>query len=267
MTPEQIQEQMDEGKSLAEIGRHFGVHHETINRIIKRNNLEWYIAFDEVEEVPPNFWYYDEQFKLFKSEYGYESKEDCMRDAIGEFIRQYEPDEITIELLKHHRHIETYSYEVFGSLPEMYKYYGIDKTAVEYAMSRRRSATAALGHEFQRLVKEVYDEIPLSRFKTSGYGDSVPDFISGNTWIDAKLSRSTALNRGCDTIDKYRKHTDYLVIIYALHDTDHSDDRAKFVHINELRPLVTPKIQRKIDAFIRKATEVRFGESNRLSDV
>ena len=259
MTPEQIQSQMDEGKSLAEIGRHFGVHHETINRIIKRHNLEWYVAFDEVAEVEPRMWFYDDQFKVSKSEYGYESKEDCMRDAIGEFIRQYDADEITIELLKENRHIELYSYKVFGSLPQMYKYYGIDKTAVEYAMSRRRSATAALGHEFQRLLKEVYDEIPLSRFPTSGYGDSVPDFISGNTWIDAKLSKSTALNRGCETIDKYRKHTDHLVIIYALHDTERSDDRATFVHINELRPLASTVLKRKIDAFIRKATEVRFG--------
>lgn len=259
MTPELIQSFMDAGKTVSEISRYFGVHHETINRVIKRHNLEWYESFDEEIEEEPKLWFYDDQFKLYKSEYGYENKEDCMRDAIGEFIRQYYPDEITIELLKDYRHIERYSYEVFGSLPEMYKYYGIDKTAVEYAMSKRRSTTAALGHEFQRLLKEVYDEIPLSRFPTSGYGESIPDFISGNTWIDAKLSRSTALNRGCETIEKYRKHTEYLVIVYALHDTDKSDDRANFVHISELKPLISAELQRKLDAFIRRATEVRFG--------
>ena len=264
MTTEQIQSQMDAGKSLSEIGRHFGVHHETINRIIKRYDLEWYKAFDEEIVVEPKLWFYDDQFKIFKSEYGYENKEDCMRDAIGEFIRQYDLDEITIELLKTHRHIETYSYEVFGSLPEMYKYYGIDKTAVEYAMSKRRSSTASLGHEFQALVKEIYDEITLARSEQTRIEDCIPDFISGFTWLDAKLSKSTATTA---TVQKYRKHTDWLIIVYALDDGSKSIDGAIYKHVSEYYPLITADLQRKIDAFIRKATEVRFGESNRLSNV
>lgn len=85
---------------------------------------------------------------------------------------------------------------------------------------------------------------------------------AGNTWIDAKLSRSTALSYGCETIEKYRKHTDWLVIVYAIHDTEADDDRATFVHITEYKPYVSDELQRKIDAFIRRASEVKFGESN-----
>ena len=264
MTPEQIQSQMDAGKSLSEIARHFEVHHETINRIIKRHNLEWYEAFDEKIAAAPKLWFYDDQFKIFKSEYGYENKEDCMRDAIGEFIRQYDLDEITIELLKRNRHIETYSYEVFGSLLEMYRFYGIDKTAVEYAMSSRRNATAALGHEFQALVKEIYDEITLARSEQTRIEDCIPDFISGFTWLDAKLSKSTAKTA---TIQKYRKYTDWLIIIYAIDDRSKPIDGAIYKHVSEYYQYISDELQRKIDAFIRKATEVKFGENNRLPNV
>lgn len=266
MTPELIQSFMDAGKTLSEISRYFDVHHQIISRIIKRHNLEWYEAFDEEAEEGSKLWFYDDQFKLFKSEYGYENKEDCMRDAIGEFVHQYDPDEITIELLKSYRHIEQYSYKIFGSLPEMYKYFGIDKTAVEYSMNKRTRACASWGHLFEELVAEVFSELNYRYERRRRINDCVPDFIVGDSWYDAKLSRNTAFNSSCQTIEKYRKHTDYLTIIYALHDTEKDDERATFVHITEIKPLVSPHLQRKIDAFIRKASEVRFGESNRLSD-
>jgi len=255
---EQIQSFLDAGYSSNRIAKYYGVDHTKIDRIIRRYSLEKYEAFDEnTKKIAA--WDYDEDFKLYKTEDGCMSKEECMVDAIAEFIRQHDIDDITIELLKEYRHIETYSYKVFGSLPKMYEYFGIDKTAVEYSMNKRARSLAALGHEFQRLVKEIYDEIPLSRHSTRGYGDSVPDFISGNTWLDAKLSKSTVFNRGCNTLEKYRKHTDYLVIIYALDDTTATDDRATFVHITEYYPYISVELQRKIDAFIHKASEVKFG--------
>ena len=150
----------------------------------------------------------------------------------------------------------------------LYKTYGLHPLMLNGGLGMvRNKALMKLGRIFESLVGEVLAELFTEVQPHPHIDNCIPDFVVGETWYDAKLSRSTVFSPGCETIDKYRKHTDYLVIIYALHDTDSSDDRAKFVHINELRPLVTPRIQRKIDAFIRKATEVRFGESNRLSDV
>ncbi len=264
MTLEQIQAFLDAGYSANRIAKYFGVDHKRIDRLIKYNGLEKYIAFDEIEKYKPSFWMYDENFKIGKSEYGYADRLDCIRDAIGEFLRLYDPDEITIPLLEKHRHIRHYSYELFGSLPAMYKYYGIDKTAVEYSMNKKARSCATHGHIFQKLVKKVFDELCTSYLYEQKVDGCRPDFISEGYWYDAKLSRSTAFNKSCETIDKYSKHTDYLTIIYAIDDTNADDDRANFVHITEYYPYISEGLRRKIDAFIRKASEVKFGESNRL---
>src|SRR5690606_26093825 len=121
-----------------------------------------------------------------------------------------------------------------------------------------------LGLEFQALVKEVYDEITLARTEQTRIEDCIPDFISGFTWLDAKLSKSTAT---VDNIRKYRKHTDWLIIVYAIDDGAKPIDGAIYAQVSEYYPLNTGELKRRIDAFIRKAMEVRFGESNRISDV
>lgn len=122
--------------------------------------------------------------------------------------------------------------------------------------SEDRKAIQQLGHDFQALVSEVYDEITLARSEQTHIQDSIPDFISGDTWLDAKLSKSTA---SATTIRKYRKHTDWLIIVYALEDGSKPLDGAIYKHISEYYPLISVELQRKIDAFIRRATEVRWG--------
>lgn len=120
-----------------------------------------------------------------------------------------------------------------------------------------------LGLEFQALVKDVYDEITLARTDQTRIEDCIPDFISGFTWLDAKLSKSTAT---VANIRKYRKHTDWLIIVYAIDDGAKPIDGAIYTHVSEYYPLISDELKRKIDAFIRKATEVRFGVINRNTD-
>lgn len=266
MPLDEIQSLMDAGMTVSQIARHYGTHHNKISRLIERHNLEWYVAFDEAPINSKEYWYYDDRFKLYKANYGYENKKDCIVDAIGEFLCQYDPDEITIHLLEEFRHIRHYAYEVFGTLPKMYEYYGIDKSSVEYSMNKKARACANWGHKFDSLVKEVFDELSYDYECHKKFGDSIPDYVVGDCWYDAKLSRSTSFSWSCTTLDKYAKHTDHLTIIYALHDTEADDDRATFVSITEYKPFVSAELQRKIDDFIRKASEVKFGASNRLSD-
>lgn len=156
----------------------------------------------------------------------------------------------------------------FPSRLALYKTYGLHPLMLnggkDFARIRK---LMQLGRDFENIVGEVLSEIYSDIRVKPKFGTSIPDYVVDETWYDAKLARSTTLAPGCRTIPKYRKHTDNLTIIYALHDTERKDSRANFVHISEYYPLITDELQRKIDAFIRKATEVRFGESNRLSDV
>lgn len=261
ISAEQIQSLLDVGNSVTQVASILNVHHEVIRRIVDKHNLEIYVAFDEQLPQPPITWNISDDFRVVKSGggVGYDIKEDAIRDAVSEFVMAFDPDEITSKLLKEYRHIESYVYLLHVSLADFYAFYNLDGDFIAYSQESKRGLYTRLGHEFQRLVTELYDEIPLSRHPTRGYGESIPDYISGKTWIDAKLSKSTALNVGCETITKYRKHTDHLVIIYAIDDTTATDARAKFVHVSEYYPYISAELQRKIDAFVRKASAIKFG--------
>ena len=155
--------------------------------------------------------------------------------------------------------IETLISQFYGKREELYKTYGVTLGMLPGANANKLIVLTSLGKEFELLVDEIFIEAQISHRRHDKVGDAIPDFISGNTWLDAKLSKSTALNPSCNTIEKYRQHTDYLVIIYAIDDTNATDDRATFVHVSEYYPYISEELQRKVDAFIRRATAVRFG--------
>lgn len=115
--------------------------------------------------------------------------------------------------------------------------------------------TSKQGKEFEYLVeevlKEVYKKIPTTQKEVAK--GCIPDFVIDDRWYDAKRSRSTALGPNCNTIEKYRKHTDYLTIIYALHDTEEYDDRANFTCITEYYPYISDELKRKCNDFIARA--------------
>jgi len=158
------------------------------------------------------------------------------------------------------RQIEKLISNTYGNISEYRRIYGLDMRLLDSSNSAsKRRRFLDLGAEFEQLtyatLTTIYDGVQYQR----KIADCIPDFIVGKRWYDAKLSRSTALNPSCETIEKYRKHTDYLTIIYAIDDTTATDDRASFVHISEYYPYISTELQREIDAFIRKASKVKFG--------
>lgn len=148
----------------------------------------------------------------------------------------------------------------FSSRSNLYMTYGVHPFMLNHGEHFLKvRSLMRLGSEFEHLVAETLTEINPSVQEKVVVHDCIPDFIVEDCWYDAKLSRSTALDSRCETIEKYRKHTDHLTIIYAINDTSATDSRANFVHIIEYKSLVSEKLQNKIDAFIYKASEVKFG--------
>lgn len=148
---------------------------------------------------------------------------------------------------------------VYKTRNQLYKTYHISLGVLSGVSMVKVKNLMQLGAEFESLVGEIFVEATISHERHVIHGDSIPDFISGNTWLDAKLSKSTAMHSFSETITKYRKHTDHLVIIYAIDDTAATDARAKFVHVSEYYPYISAELQRKIDAFVRKASAIKFG--------
>lgn len=186
-------------------------------------------------------------------------------DRIEAFMRLYEDQANKILDKKEGRRypenqIVNLAEKHYPSRLALYKTYGLNQMMLNGGKAFMRMRTLmSMGCEFELLVEEVLTEVLGDIQVKPVVGKCIPDFVFGGTWFDAKLSRSTTLAPGCRTIQKYRRHTDKLTIIYALHDTDCADSRVTFVHISEYYPLISVELQRKIDAFIRRATAVRWG--------
>lgn len=157
------------------------------------------------------------------------------------------------------RQINTIIEKSFESFEDFYNLFQLNKKLSKSYNRDKFKQYITLGKEFEKIVGDVLNEVFGDCEYHKKVIDSIPDFVIGNRWYDAKLSRSTALNKNCKTIDKYRKHTDYLTIIYAIDDTEDSDDRADFIHITDYYPYISENLQRKIDAFIKNASIIKKG--------
>lgn len=262
ITAKQVQSLLDAGYGVNRISILLNTHHEKISRMIRKNKLEIYVAFDERLPQPPVTWIIEsENFRVRKSDsiVGYRNKEDAMRDAISEFVRTFDPDEITSQLLKEFRYIERYVYTLHNGMADFLNYYDLSGDMISYSRESKLGLLMRLGCEFERLVKEIFDYLSYDYVSKYSVDNCRPDFVVGSTWYDAKLSKSTVHNNGCETLEKYTKHTDALTIIYAIDDSHTIDDRCDFISIEDYKPHISTELRRKVDAFVRKAEAVRYG--------
>lgn len=149
----------------------------------------------------------------------------------------------------------------FGSWNNFYLLNGIDtKLTTDNYSFHRRKALVQLGNRFEKIVHEVLTFIDDDVITDHYIGNCRPDFVINDEWYDAKLSKSTVIYPKCQTIEKYRKHTDSLTIIYAIDDTDDLqgyDEFADFVHITVYYPYIPAELQREIDEFIESVKRVK----------
>lgn len=278
------QDLLDAGIKHNKIANMLGVERTKVSKLISSGKLEKYIAFDEeqtgyISEADIfNLFYINDDFSVSvdmdmkeqlmkqtrwgekESSVFAEAKKEVELSAIDEFLLAIDPTEISYDLLKEYRHIETYIYRHYGDLPTFRKIYDIPTKYCDSSWSLYKYTE--LGYEFERLVSEVLSEIsagPIESQATQPDG-SRPDFvINGSAWVDAKLSRSTTFNPQCKTLDKYASQADTLTIIYAIKDTKQADSRAEFIYVLSLLPLLSPELQQKVREFVSKAQVQRIG--------
>lgn len=117
------------------------------------------------------------------------------------------------------------------TMVDIRRFLGIDFEMILYEYPNHLDL-CALGREFEHLLgKYVFKESD----KQVLIDDCRPDFISEGRWIDAKLSRSTAFDSRCKTVEKYLGKTDKLTIVYAVDDEHprYPDNNVDFVHVSE----------------------------------
>lgn len=283
---DEVQDLLDEGRGVTQIAALYNLHHQTVSRFIKCNNLDCYKAFDEISWKPAiskheleKSFYIDETFKVVRDKEYLEHlrnigcdenastvlsniKTSLELEAMSMFVDYFEEDEINSALLKEYRHIESYLFRHFGSLDAFRVAFNIDVNLVAYSSDKARSFFIMQGVEFERLVtkalRSMHGDAVITDHRVGG---SQPDFVVDGAWMDAKLSKSTALSPACDTISKYLEHADHLTIIYAIDDIDEVPDfdgRVDFVHVTELYPYITDELMNDISE-LKSAVKQRKG--------
>lgn len=163
-------------------------------------------------------------------------------DAIDELYRDHFPfDKLSVQSLeKEYPHLRRKILTRYGTFKDMLTAYG---TPYDKFVNRDcGSRSAKHGNEFERklavILRVIYGGQNVD--SSARIGNCRPDFVlHGRRWVDAKLSRYTIYDKRCDTLRKYREHTDTLTIYFARGERGPLDiPGAKLRHVSALYPLI-----------------------------
>ncbi|KQN98812.1 hypothetical protein [Paenibacillus sp. Leaf72] len=182
-------------------------------------------------------------------------------DAIDEMYRDRFPfDGISAEgLAQQFPHLRYHIIRKYGTFKQLLSAY---KTPYDRFVSRGHSGKAArMGLNFERklfaVLVAIYGREAVNEdFLLNG---CLPDFVvNGRVWVDAKLSRETIRDKRCNTIEKYRTHTDSLRIYYARGSLEPLNVSGVPVrHVSVLYPLLKRAGRRDLidgmEAFVERA--------------
>ncbi len=150
--------------------------------------------------------------------------------------------------------------EQYGNMSESIdrRFGGVLKACESFGVPKLRRDNTDIykfaGYAFEELVGELFTEIGMDIAKQQRFGDCIPDFVSGNTWYDAKLSEWTV--HTSDTIKKYEPKCDRLVIVFLRGNitTDRMlTDKTRIVNVRHYVDQL-PRISRGF--YLRKFSEI-----------
>lgn len=151
--------------------------------------------------------------------------------------------------------IRQYIRKEFGGMRGFREAFNISSELNSYRSSQGARFYTDAGRRFEALVKRCFDE--SRTYIDDGYfvEGCYPDFVSGEEWFDAKLSKSTAFSPSCETIQKYTKHTAFLTLIYAVDDMSDVEipsinDNVRLVNIFDYFPDIPDSLRTEIGELI-----------------
>lgn len=114
---------------------------------------------------------------------------------------------------------------------------GVFKACEHFGLPKLRRANIDVyktaGYAFEELIGGLFTELGMDVAKQQRFDNCVPDFVSGSTWYDAKLSEWTI--HTCDTVRKYEPNCRELIIVFLRGNTQTDrmiSDKTRLVHVS-----------------------------------
>jgi hypothetical protein len=137
---------------------------------------------------------------------------------------------------ENHSNIISVCQSKFGGWYNTLKHFGLPTEEVKVC----RLNKAAVGYQFQSLLKQVFQTINLKFDYEKQHGKVRPDFtLNESTWIDAKLSSWTALSDG--TLTKYCAKIPFLIIVYLRGNYMKESNKVNFIPVDDFFPALIEK--------------------------
>lgn len=182
-------------------------------------------------------------------------REDFRMRALEKFVEDNDEDFLSDYGNYRNTIIRHYIRKEFGGMKGFQEAFNISRNLNPYRSSNGLSFFTEAGRRFEALVKRCFNE-SKTYVDDSFYIDGChPDFVHGEDWFDAKLSKSTAFSPSCETIEKYTKHADYLTLIYAVDDMPDDEvpsleDNVKLVDVFDYFPHIPDSLRNEIGGLI-----------------
>lgn len=171
------------GKELADSIRcHFGTLHNYFNQL----DIDYY------RKPVPFYW-----------------TKETLKRQLKRWVTEGKPLNYNFMIHSHPTFIEA-ARKIFGSYAALF-----EACDLNYEDYRTDTVQASYyGYKFEDAVGELLKALGYTFTKYETDVGLQPDFIIGDTWMDAKLSRWTIVNADDDTIEKYEQYCNRLIIVY-----------------------------------------------------
>jgi hypothetical protein len=156
------------------------------------------------------------------------------------------------------------------------KYYGnyeglFSACGLDYDEYRTDTTLASFyGRALEDVFENILSDLEIKYVRQPEINDCHPDFVSGRTWYDAKLSEWTINFADCITVKKYEPHCDSLIIVFLRgnKDTDKRlTEKTRLVNIYKyVDMLPSEKRSKYINALEEIESNVNSNELGSQSD-
>jgi hypothetical protein len=124
------------------------------------------------------------------------------------------------------------SRKIYGSYEGLFNACGLN-----YDEYRTDTSLASFyGRSLENVFENILKDLEIAHVRQPEINGCHPDFVSGRTWYDAKLSEWTISFADCTTVKKYEPHCDNLVIVFLRgnKDTDKQlTEKTRLVNIHK----------------------------------
>lgn len=235
------------------------------------NEVTYEIKFDEdfvnhistIHNTSPN-----EVKSLAKTEW----LDEIRLEMLSKFVANNDEDFLANPYTyKENSRIRGYFRCIFGDINTFREAFGINKMLNPNRTMQGHYYYIEAGKRFEEIIKRCFDANQTEVYKQVSIGNCRPDFVLGDSWMDAKLSKSTTFY-GSKTIEKYTKHTDALTIIYAIEDVrDESipllPQGVDLIHVLDYFSDLPQGLQDEIKVFISEVRLMKRGGFEKVTSV